>query len=163
MASGLPTAAGLPFWIVRTLSIHPEPQRPRCRRYELDVTKPKMWQFFETVYDDAYSLVDNSRSEEPRYFYFLCKKINEIIQEVTTLAKRKIQIIEKSWHYFSFFQVCFMYAKLYITLSSFLPSSPSCFPQNSMCSNGTKKCRLDLLNTVLKTFKLKVPKMSRLK
>ena len=66
VASGLPTAAGLPFWIVQALSIHPEPQRPRCRRYELDVTKPKMWQFFETVYDDAYSLVDNSRSEEPR-------------------------------------------------------------------------------------------------
>ena len=86
-------------------------------------------------------------------FIFFVKKINEIIQEVTTLAKRKIQIIEKSWHYFSFFQVCFMYAKLYITLSSFLPSSPSCFPQNSMCSNGTKKCRLDLLNTVLKSTK----------
>lgn len=60
--------SSLPLWIVRALSIHPEPQRPRCRRYELDLTKPKMWQFFETVYDDAYSnsLVDNARSEEPR-------------------------------------------------------------------------------------------------
>ena len=122
VASGLPTAAGLPFWIVQALSIHPEPQRPRCRRYELDVTKPKMWQFFETVYDDAYSLVDNSRSEEPRYFYFLCKKINEIIQEVTTLAKRKIQIIEKSWHYFSFSQVCFMYLCQTVHHFVFIPS-----------------------------------------
>ncbi len=62
--------ARLPLWIVRALSIHPEPQRPRCRRYELDVTKPKMWQFFETVYEDAQSnsLVDNARSEEPRWF-----------------------------------------------------------------------------------------------
>ncbi len=60
--------ARLPLWIIRALSIHPEPQRPRCRRYELDFTKPKMWQFFETVYDETTSsFVDNSRIEEPRW------------------------------------------------------------------------------------------------
>lgn len=66
-------AGSLPLWIVRSLSIHPDPQRPRCRRYELDVTKPKMWQFFETVYDDvaqSNSLVDNARSEQPRSYNY---------------------------------------------------------------------------------------------
>ena len=159
MASGLPTAAGLPFWIVRTLSIHPEPQRPRCRRYELDVTKPKMWQFFETVYDDAYSLVDNSRSEEPRYFYFLCKKINEIIQEVTTLAKRKIQIIEKSWHSFSFF---FKYVLCMPNCTSLCLHSLPPLPFASLKT----QCVVMVQKNVGWTFYtqcLKVPKMSRLK
>ena len=55
-----------PLWILQAFSIHPEPQRPRCRRYELDFTKPKVWQFFETVYDDAYNFVENARIEEPK-------------------------------------------------------------------------------------------------
>jgi len=59
--------SSLPMWIVQKLQIHPEPQRPRCKNYELDFTKPKMWQFFETVYDDySHSLVENARSEEFR-------------------------------------------------------------------------------------------------
>ena len=55
-------------------------------------------------------------------FIFFVKKINEIIQEVTTLAKRKIQIVEKSWHYFSFFQVCFMYLCQTVHHFVFIPS-----------------------------------------
>ncbi len=38
-----------------------DPHAPRCRRYELDRTKPKAWQFFQTVYDES-----NHRSEMPR-------------------------------------------------------------------------------------------------
>ena len=34
--------SSLPMWIVQKLQIHPEPQRPRCKNYELDFTKPKV-------------------------------------------------------------------------------------------------------------------------
>lgn len=66
VAGSLP--ASLPLWIIRAASIHANPEQPRCRRYELDFTKPKKWQFFENVYDDAYSnsLVNNARIEEAR-------------------------------------------------------------------------------------------------
>ena len=51
----------LPPWIISATQATPNPEGPRCRRYELDHTKPKAWQFFETVYDET-----NHRSEMPR-------------------------------------------------------------------------------------------------
>jgi hypothetical protein len=52
----------LPPWILSATQINTDPRRPRCKSYELDFTKPKAWQFFETFYEET-----NQRSEEPRY------------------------------------------------------------------------------------------------
>ncbi len=55
----------LPPWILSAAQASPNPTGPRCRRYELDRTKPKAWQFFETVYDET-ATTTNQRSEMPR-------------------------------------------------------------------------------------------------
>ena len=43
----------VPHWLLQALHVNPEPRKPRCKRYELDITKPKAWQFFETFYDET--------------------------------------------------------------------------------------------------------------
>lgn len=53
----------LPPWILSVTNINANPERPRCRRYEYDISKPKVWQFFENFYEET---VTNHRSEEPR-------------------------------------------------------------------------------------------------
>ncbi|CAB4056892.1 unnamed protein product [Lepeophtheirus salmonis] len=56
-----PQITRFPPWLLSAMHINPSPKRPRCKRYELDKSKPKIWQFFETFYEE-----NNARSEEPR-------------------------------------------------------------------------------------------------
>ena len=57
-----PQNTRFPPWLLRAMHINHAPLRPRCKRYELDRSRPKIWQFFETFYDET----NNDRSEEPR-------------------------------------------------------------------------------------------------
>ena len=38
----------------------------RCKQYELDFTKPKVWQFFETFYDETTHLIKDTSVRAPR-------------------------------------------------------------------------------------------------
>jgi hypothetical protein len=41
--------------VLSVTRVKENPERPRCKSYEYDVTRPKMWQFFETVYEETNS------------------------------------------------------------------------------------------------------------
>ncbi len=51
----------LPPWVLSVTRVKEDPEKPRCQAYEYDYTKPKMWQFFETVYEETnnWMLIDN--------------------------------------------------------------------------------------------------------
>jgi len=64
----------VPTWLLKALHVHPEPQRPRCKHYELDLTKPKVWQFFETFYDETTHLIKDTSVRAPRLIKAHTKK-----------------------------------------------------------------------------------------
>lgn len=50
-----PPKSRLPPWVLSMTKVNDNPEGPRCKAYEYDLTKPKMWQFFETVYEETNS------------------------------------------------------------------------------------------------------------
>lgn len=48
-----PHKSRLPPWVLSMTKVNENPEGPRCKAYEYDLTQPKMWQFFETVYEET--------------------------------------------------------------------------------------------------------------